>query len=66
MADKRKVKRRTAGFRANATGNIWNEYAYVAERKAEVEARDTIIAEGYADRQIARSLELAGKVNTEL
>lgn len=27
---------------------------------------DTIVAEGYAERQIARSLELAGKVRTEL
>ena len=32
----------------------------------EVEARDNIIAIGYAERQIADSLRIAGKVNTEL
>ena len=36
-------------------------------RKRNIESfRDTIVAEGYAARQIAESLKLAGKVRTEL
>ena len=34
--------------------------------KRATEKNDRIIAEGYAERQIADSLRIAGKVNTEL
>lgn len=56
----------TSGYRANGSGYIYNEVGYVKKRKEEVEARDNIIAIGYAERQIADSLRIAGKVNTEL
>ena len=38
------------------------------ERKKQEPKRkpDTIVGEGYAERQIAKSLEMAGKVRTEL
>lgn len=63
---KRSRKRKTSGYRANSNGYIHNEFDYARERQQEVEERDTIIAIGYAERQIQDSLRLAGKVNTEL
>ena len=63
---KRKSKRGTTSFRANSNGYIHNEFGYARERQQEVEERDTIIAIGYAERQVQDSLRLAGKVNTEL
>lgn len=36
------------------------------ERRKEVEARDTIIGEGYAERQIEQTLKMVGRVNTKL
>ena len=68
MSKKTSRKRygRTSGYRSNSNGYIWNEEMYAKHRKEEVEARDNIVAIGYAERQIADSLRLAGKVNTEL
>ena len=57
---------KTSGFRANHTGLIQRENEYAQRRKEEVEARDNIVAEGYAERQIADSLKKAGKIKTEL
>lgn len=36
------------------------------QRAAEAAKRDTIIAIGYAERQMAKSLEMAGKVKVDL
>lgn len=36
------------------------------KKRREAEERDTIIAIGYADRQMAETLEMAGKIRTEL
>lgn len=63
---KRSSKRKTSVFRANSNGYIYNEFDYARERQQEVEERDTIIAIGYAERQMQDSLRLAGKVKTEL
>jgi hypothetical protein len=35
-------------------------------RERNTPKQDTIVAIGYADRQMAASLKMAGKVNTEL
>ena len=61
-----KIYGKTSGYRSNSNGYIWSEETYAKHRKEEVEARDTIVAIGYAERQIADSLRIAGKVNTEL
>lgn len=37
-----------------------------AKRRAAVTKKDTIVAIGYAERQMAESLAMAGKVNVEL
>lgn len=63
---KKKEKDPPGGFKARHTGHIENEIGYAKKRKKEVEARDHIIGEGYAERQIAESLRLAGKINTEI
>ena len=62
----RSTKRKTNWHVANSNGYIRDEEAYARERKAEVEARDNIVAISYAERQIADSLKKAGKVKTEL
>ena len=54
------------GFRADWTGFIQNEVGYANKRRREVEARDHIIAIGYAERQIADTLKLVEKIKTEL
>lgn len=55
--------------------NCWNspytnvyQYEAIIRHNAYERAKhnDNIVAEGYAERQIAKSLELAGTVNTEL
>ena len=45
-----------------------NHRVEIAERKKleAVKKPDTIVGKGYAERQIAKSLEMAGKVRTEL
>lgn len=59
-------------YRANYTKALAGRRNYmrrVRGRKPEYHHEpkpDTIVAIGYAERQIARSLELAGKVRTEL
>lgn len=47
--------------------NVHQQELIIRKRQEKkVKENDHIIAEGYAERQIAKSLELAGKVNTEL
>ena len=47
--------------------NVYQQELLIRQRTRErVEANDHIVAEGYAERQKAKSLELAGKVDTEL
>ena len=44
-----------------------NRRAMAKKRKGEEQPKqDTIIVAGYAERQIAATLKMAGKVNTEL
>lgn len=45
---------------------IRHEEAYARRRREEVEARDNIVAEGYAERQIADTLSKVEKIKTEL
>lgn len=42
------------------------EYQIIEEAKRRAKKNDRIISKGYAERQIAQSLRLAGKVRTEL
>ena len=42
------------------------EYQIIEDAKRRAAKNDRIIGEGYAERQIAQSLRLAGKVRTEL
>ena len=42
------------------------EYRETHYAKRNTPKQDTIVAIGYADRQMAASLKMAGKVNTEL
>lgn len=47
--------------------NVWQQELRIKKETEErVKTNDHIIAEGYAERQKAKTLELAGKVNTEL
>lgn len=63
MADRYGI---TSGYRSDSTGHISNEYGYAEKRRREVEARDHIIAIGYAERQIANTLKQVEKINTEI
>ena len=65
MAGKSKYEK-ASGFRAKTSGYIYSEEAYAERRRQEVEARDHIIAEGYAERQIAKTLSKVEKIKTEL
>ena len=65
MAGKSKYEK-GSGYRANAGGFIYHPIEYAEKRRKEVEARDHIIAEGYAERQMAETLKQAGKIKTEL
>ena len=49
-------------------GRIKERQQLKRERKKREKSRkpDTIVGEGYAERQMAKSLEMAGRVNTEL
>lgn len=43
-----------------------DDYERRMEKRNRERYRDTIIAIGYADRQMAQTLEMAGKIRTEL
>ena len=51
---------------ASSLGYIRDVEAYARRRRKEVEARDHIIGEGYAERQIADTLSKVEKIKTEL
>ena len=52
--------------RTSTASNVDSSDATIRRRFEEKERNCTIVGEGYAERQIAESLRIAGKVKTEL
>lgn len=70
---KLKLEQQKEWYRSNYTQALENKRNYERRMKAEYQADkphepkpDTIVAIGYAERQIAETLKMAGKVNIKL
>lgn len=59
-------ERARKGTRLSRAAYDEREFQIIEEAKRRAEKNKRIVSEGYAERQIAQSLRLAGKVRTEL